>query len=505
MSIFAIGSLAFLLSGSLFHCKTPGQYCDNAWLDYYPSDLEFQEELTTATLRSGRCYSQARPSTIVNIHSLDGVDPASDLVLPMNCGADEAIFLKSYEAGQGPVRMLNLSKGEAVRIRWKFIRSSAGCGLVVRPVPSLEYDSFYGLYLMRGRQTERAFDEPRVFQKLKWKAHRNNIETEADELYRDALLQATERWSSHPESFLMILAFTTRSFRGLTIPSLAVRNLYFARNPEVPRLLESLEEAHPLASFMLEYSRILLDGDFAASLQSANLSPDQGIPRSPQVANLLRLGQALSLRTGFVEIPGSCITDTEPERCHFVEVELRNTNLRYIPLLYSPAIKNSKRVMIIPLDTLSPGRALQRLREWKQKLEPRGIGILVLASPLPTGAMSPDHVQALLLHSAISLDALISSHQEVALLCNESQYCPMVGLYSRPVAKIVIPGGLEDSRPGLEFSFPVEQYRARQLELATQRPFQFPSYLTEMDKTLHALRKKNLDLVNPRDLEWLKD
>ncbi|MCB1171770.1 MAG: hypothetical protein KDK25_15590 [Leptospiraceae bacterium] len=474
-------------------------------MDYYPSDLEFQEELTTPTLRSGRCYDQPWPSTIVDIQSLDGVDPSSDLVLPMKCGADEAVFLKSYDAGEGPVRMLNLSKGEPVRIRWKYIRSGAGCGLVVRPVPSLDYDSFYGLYLMRRSQTERAFDEPRVFQKLKWKAHRNDIDTEADELYRDALLQASDRWSSHPESFLMILAFTTRSFRGLTLPSLAVRNVYFARNPDRPRLLDSLEKAHPLSSFMLEYTRNLLDRDFVASLESPGLSPDPGMPGSPQVSNLLRLGRTLGLKAGFVEIPGSCITDTEPERCHFVEPELRNTNLRYVPILYSNSIQSARQVLVIPLATLSPGKALQHLREWQAKLKPRGIGLLVLASPLPGGAMPPDHIQALLLHAAFSLDALVSQKQEVALYCSEGQYCPMVGLYARHVSSIVRAGGLEDQRSDLEFSFPAGQYRSRQLELAAQRPFQFPSYLPEMERTLQALRKKKLDLVHPRDLEWLKD
>lgn len=496
-------------------CRSTGAYCDKSWSSFYPTDLEFQEEPSTATLRIGACYENSVTSTRFQINDLDGVDLNSDLVLPIPCGQEDA-FPRFPEPGRSSLRMLNLSNGENVPITVRHVTTSQGCGFVVRPRIPLKYSTFYSLYLMRTRSTERAFQEPRAFRKLKWKAFRNNIDTEADELYRDAIQAARDRWGSHPESFLLIMAFTTRSYRSVALPSIAVRNEYLARANKKPTLIPDLSNAHLLSQFMMEMHPLLQSSALQKELQSLKKSKPQdsetiGDPTVPSAAslemqNLKLLSETLNLQSAFAEIPGSCITRTDPTQCDFVEVDLPVTNLRYVPLLHSPGIQKAKKVLVIPLQSLNHGMDLADLLQYRQEMEKQGIGMVLLAGPIPDrNSNHPDHIQASLLHSSFSLESTIRPDQEARLYCLESTYCPMLALYSRRISGLILPGSTSIWRGRTEDSFPAEEYRRKQNRLAAFRSFQFESYLPEWEKSLRALRKDRLEIVRTRNPEdWFQ-
>ncbi|HBS06593.1 MAG TPA: hypothetical protein DEA96_16610 [Leptospiraceae bacterium] len=502
-ALLLFGMPILLIFGIVPNCRTTSQ-CEG-WNNFYPTDLEFNEALTNATLRGASCYSAPLPSRITDLSLLDGVDPYSDLSLEMDCSVDSSTLQDQATRGHRYVRMLDLSRNEPVDLLARFIRTESGCGLVVRPQKPLQYETFYALYLMRGPATD-SFDEPRDFRRLKWKAFRNNIDTETDELYRDALNQASERWGTHPDSFRMIQAFTTRSFRSVSIPSITLRNQYFAASQTL-RFISSLDQSsHPLANFMLDAHHTLLQenaADFAAPGNFADQQSGETHLLTIALRNIQSLSGRTGLRSGFAEITGACTTMPEPELCNYQEVELPELHLRYIPYLYSQDLARYSRILIMPLDVFSSANRVEEIKSWSRRLASKSIGLVIYLGPAPERRINePDHLQKELLQGAFSLSALPANNgSQISLYCEETVYCPMMGLYSRNVSSVVGPGSFE-YRPGsIRQSFPPQSYRAIQLKQTVMAPFQFQSFLLDRRKTLIALRKSQFHVRSSNDLD----
>ncbi|MBI38114.1 MAG: hypothetical protein CMF59_00825 [Leptospiraceae bacterium] len=509
-ALLLFATVLALFLGIVPNCRTSSP-CQG-WEKYFPTDLEFKEELTNATLRGAGCYSNPLPSRITDLTLLDGVDPYADLSMEVDCSLDSSTLQDEIDRGRKYVRMLDLSRGNSVSIIVRFIRSDGRCGIVVRPRSTLNYETFYALYLMRGPATDN-FDEPREFRALKWKAFRNNIDTETDELYRDALTQASERWGTHPDSFRMIQAFTTRSFRSVTVPSITGRNQYFAAARNT-RLIGSLDKSpHPLANFMLDAHNSLRIEDSQENTTSEDSDPasEDAIESRRQtlaLRNIRTLGQRTGLRAGFVELNGACTTVHEPELCDYREVEIPELHLRYIPFLYTDGLQDYRKVLIMPLSVFTNSNRAAEIRSWKARLQQKSVALVIYLGPDPVLRLNePDHLQKELLQGALSFSALpLARSSEVALYCEEIQICPLLGLYSRNVSALVGSSSWMHRRASLRDSFPPEKYRTNQLRLSVLAPFRFQSFLLEPEKTLIALRKGRFSIRKSREIDsWFND
>lgn len=486
--------------------------CDG-WNQFFPTDLEYKEALTTSTLRSAGCHNPPVESTLANTAVLDGVELPGDLSLEIGCNTAPAPLLREATTGREYLRLLDLSRKELVPIRVEYVEKQSRCGLVVRPSAPLNYETFYALYLMRGPATD-DFQEPRSFRQLKWKAFRNNIESETDELYRDALSQASERWGTHPDSFRMIQAFTTRSFRSATIPSITGRNQYFARFAKKPAFLKSIVESdHPLANFMIEAHNYLTRAELKDGfVEQEESDPQTGIDELQSrrqiqlVRNIEALGRNTGLQAGFAEIEAACITMPEPDLCNFGENSFPGLHPRYIPFLYSENLPKFRQVVVFTLDAFV-GDPAAEIKSWENRLASQSTGMIVFLGPVP-GQESRiiDHIQKDLLQGALSLSALpINPDAELALFCHETVYCPMLGLYSRDVSRIISYRPWLNARPSMNASFPPEQYRLQQLNRAMFTAFQFQSFLPEIDRTLFALRKDSLFMIRSSNIDrWFQ-
>ena len=471
------------------YCRTFLGEC-NGWDDFYPTDFEFKETLSTATLRSGGCYPDSWiQSGRFTVNELDGVSVSSDLALRVDCEM-RADFPESSDSITGPFRFLDLSHGRRIKIDLQFIRDRGQCGIVVRP-GRLEYDTFYALYMFRS-QTD-GFDEPDVFQDQKWKSFRNKIDSEADELYRDALNQAGAMWGASPNSFRLIQAFTTRSFRALSVPALGSRNLYYAALPSI-RLLEP----ENIPSARIEVSPVLLDLETSGETESS-LDPAALLSRNRSILlTLRRLEESTGLRLKFALVPEPCRSASE-------DCRLRGTSpdgQLLIPFLVPPNSTSWKQLVVMPLDSIFPVNRMQRLAELQAKLARQKRTLVVYLGPLPYETNNPDQIQSILLAGASSLEPLAGLADQIALYCSEKYYCPMLGLYSRTVNAIVSPAGFGKAKPPLQTSFPPDEYRKSQVQESVYESFRFYSYLPELERASRALRRSPPRLVLSLDDLW---
>lgn len=509
------GRASFLLPGTMLtillsivpNCRS--QSVCNAWDKFYPTDLEFKETLSNSTLRGAGCYSNPLPSRTTDLELLDGVDPYSDMSMEVECSLDSSTLQDEAIRGRRYIRMLDISRNQEVAVLARFIRLENRCGIIVRPRKPLKYETFYATYLMRGPATDN-FKEPASFRTLKWKAFRNNIDTETDELYRDALTRASERWGTHPDSFRMIQAFTTRSFRSIAIPSITGRNNYFAM-ARTPALLDSLDQSkHPLVNFMVDAHPDILSEE----VEHSDLSDDTELNETERETqrlilvrrNIQTLSSNTGLRSGFAEISGACTTLPEPELCDYQEVEFPDLHLRYIPFLYEPNIRSFQKVVIMPLEAFQPGQIVPDILRWKKNLASRKIALIVYLGPPPANrASEPDHLLKELIQGALSFSALpVTSGSEIALYCNETDYCPMLGLLSKNVTVLVGPNSFQADPGSLRQSFPPVDYRKDQLRAGVLAPFRFRSFLLEMDRTLIALKKDQFHIRKSDPERWFQ-
>ena len=94
--------------------------CDG-WNQFFPTDLEYKEALTTSTLRSAGCHNPPVESTLANTAVLDGVELPGDLSLEIGCNIAPAPLLREATTGREYLRLLDLSRKELVPIRVEYV------------------------------------------------------------------------------------------------------------------------------------------------------------------------------------------------------------------------------------------------------------------------------------------------------------------------------------------------------------------------------------------------